>query len=738
MRKLFLLRGIPGCGKSTFLKQCLYDNPNHAGLVISADDVRLMFSPCVYPKDDFTHKSINPENDKQVWELIHKLVKERLEKGYTTIVDATHCNVNSIDYYKSFCSENSVDCCVVQFDVDLKTCKERNSQRPKHRRVPDSVLDRMYENMKIPVPNWCSTITTEQFECMLKFFVSNKNDVFKMNVYTDFMPLDYDKFNQIVVFGDIHGCYEPLKQFFEKYPINNETKYIFVGDYEDRGIQNKEVFEFLLSHKRDGNFLFLKGNHTQHTLAFADNKPVVSREFRERTAKQLEGIDKKELKKFCLRQGAFSYFCFCNQEFLITHGGVPTFPNSFTNEKELVNGVGKYEDSVIIDEMFRKQYPFVVTIHGHRNIQEVSLNDGMKTGAFNLEGQIEFGGYLRAIIISKGKNCPVITPVEIKNDVYRDINSNKDIIDQLKNSRFIRQKPLDDGIVSYSFTKECFYDKRWDNLTTKARGLFCRGENIVARSFEKFFNIGEKQSLEKIADTFVYPVSVYKKENGYLGIVSFDNDTNKLFVSSKSTNCGEYAEFFKDYLIKHKVYEKLEKFLKGSDLSLVFEVCTEKDPHIVKYDKDTIFLLEAFHNTFKQNTVDYDTLKIIADDIDVQVKHKSLVLDNKTDFLSFIYVLEGELGKKLFNTEGYVLEDTNHFRVKYKTWSYRFWKYVRNKGGKVSLKDDLKNFPLFEKEIKQIETVVNEGLDMKQFIVKNLIGSDVFSVIKFREYLDKN
>ena len=418
MKVLYLLRGVPGSGKSTLLKQFA---SVVEGYVISADQVRLMYSPTVYPKNQL-NKKINPENDQQVWDFIHQLVKERLLKGYTTIVDATHCNTKAIDYYKSFCGENDVRCIVVEFNVDKKECKLRNAFRPGYQSVPDKVIDRMFEQKKEPVPNWCESITAEEFKDILHKINNDE---------TDYESLDYNKFEEIVIFGDVHGCYEPIKEYFDNNPVSDNKKYIFVGDYEDRGIQNKEVFDFLLSHKRDGNFLFLRGNHTRHTLDFSQGNQIVSKEFKERTAKQLESFDKKELKKFCKRQGSFVYFTFRGQKFLVTHAGVPNIPNTFTNEYEMVNGVGGYQDSERIDEYFRVKHPDVFTVHGHRNLHEVPYNIGLCTGYFNLEGQVEFGKCLRVLVL-KDDGEGVLKPVclEIKNDVFRDVNSSEDIIDR--------------------------------------------------------------------------------------------------------------------------------------------------------------------------------------------------------------------------------------------------------------------------------------------------------------------
>jgi predicted MPP superfamily phosphohydrolase len=74
-------------------------------------------------------------------------------------------------------------------------------------------------------------------------------------------PFDAKEYEKVVIFGDIHGCYDPLKEYFDKNPFNENYNYIFCGDYLDRGPQNKEVLEFLISLKDKKNCVFLEGNH---------------------------------------------------------------------------------------------------------------------------------------------------------------------------------------------------------------------------------------------------------------------------------------------------------------------------------------------------------------------------------------------------------------------------------------------------------------------------------------------
>ena len=68
----------------------------------------------------------------------------------------------------------------------------------------------------------------------------------------------------IKIFGDVHGQYFDLFRLFEisGYPDGHQ-KYLFIGDYVDRGKQSIETICLLLAYKirYPNNFFMLRGNH---------------------------------------------------------------------------------------------------------------------------------------------------------------------------------------------------------------------------------------------------------------------------------------------------------------------------------------------------------------------------------------------------------------------------------------------------------------------------------------------
>ncbi|MEX0844024.1 MAG: metallophosphoesterase family protein [Balneolaceae bacterium] len=78
----------------------------------------------------------------------------------------------------------------------------------------------------------------------------------------------------IVAIGDIHGCAASnealLKKLNQKF--GHELKYVFLGDYTDRGPNSKKVIDQLIEFEKDHDCIFLRGNHDQMLLvAYEDN-----------------------------------------------------------------------------------------------------------------------------------------------------------------------------------------------------------------------------------------------------------------------------------------------------------------------------------------------------------------------------------------------------------------------------------------------------------------------------------
>lgn len=74
--------------------------------------------------------------------------------------------------------------------------------------------------------------------------------------------------------GDIHGCYDKLVGLVGQcmaYRPAETRRFIFIGDYVDRGPNSSEVIEFLinLQHEADISAVFLRGNHEQMLLEAA-------------------------------------------------------------------------------------------------------------------------------------------------------------------------------------------------------------------------------------------------------------------------------------------------------------------------------------------------------------------------------------------------------------------------------------------------------------------------------------
>ena len=68
--------------------------------------------------------------------------------------------------------------------------------------------------------------------------------------------------------GDIHGCYRALTTLVESMPFETDDRLITLGDYVDRGLQSREVIDWLIERQSSGRLTAaLQGNHDRMMLA---------------------------------------------------------------------------------------------------------------------------------------------------------------------------------------------------------------------------------------------------------------------------------------------------------------------------------------------------------------------------------------------------------------------------------------------------------------------------------------
>ncbi len=678
MRVLLLLRGAPGCGKSTWI-----DRNGLSLYALSADEIRMMMaSPSMQPDGSY---AISQANDKAVWNILFEILENRMRSGEFTVIDATNSKTSEMNRYKKLCDEYRYRMYIVDMtDIPIEVVKERNSKRDPMKVVPENVIERMY-----------SRFATQKIPAGITVLRPDELDRVSMK------KIDISQYRKVHIIGDIHGCYTALKEYMDNYgTYSEEDFYIFLGDYIDRGIENAQVVQFLSEFVSNRNTLLLEGNHERWLWKWANDAVAPSKEFELHTRQELEaaGIDKKQTRVLYRRLGQCAWFTYHGKEYFVSHAGISMIPDEdrlFTIAAEqMIKGVGAYNDVEAVEQAWDRLMPSnCFQVHGHRNTKELPVKASER--CFNLEGEVEFGGHLRAIQLLPDGTVDVI---EIKNDVFRvpeplveQENASEtniaDLILQMRaNKKNIREIHYG-NISSFNFTKAAFYDAAWDSMTTKARGLYLNipKAKVVARAYDKFFNINERQELDlkHLQFSLNFPVRAYVKENGFMGIAAWNEEDDSLFVTTKSSPNGDYAKWLREDMERIFGAEKMEKikeFSKDHNVSFVFEcVDMERDPHVIQYPESCIVLLDLVYNEIPFRKMSFEEMCQAADSIGIRHKEHAYTLYSWNEFFDWQNAIMEE--DYLYNgrhIEGFVLEDSTGYMLKRKLNYYNFWKFMRS------------------------------------------------------------
>ncbi|MEI0492288.1 RNA ligase [Brachyspira intermedia] len=704
MKVLILTVGPQGSGKSYTIKKANLDYYS-----VSSDNLRILYSG-VFP-DGYNGLEISEKDNAYIWNnLILSILENRFRLGQFTILDSTGLfNLNSIT---ELAKKYGYRIVAVLFDhLSIKECIENVRKRELGSNIPEEVIQDFFmrmKNFKLSGANIFKASDYESAETAL--LEACKWDSFYLN------ETEFEKYDNIKVIPDLHGEYDVFRKFLEKenYFQDKKTAYIFVGDLIDRGSKSKELLDYFLNNDIGNNVYFTEGNHDVNLNFFANDIKVTSQEFYKTTYKEIKKAFtitkqvkddssnileekilneselnnyKKKIRNFYKKFRLYYFFTFKGKKFFINHSGIDKMYEHIP--ASLLNGVvtygyseddDSYKSYIEVGNKFKNNHSDIIQIFGHRNVLQEELEDNLckiNDNAYCIENSVE---YREDLIILNLKDMSI--------ESYKNDREIENLFDKEKtDSELVRHKYYD-TVYSTNFSDRVFYKRLWNEQTIKARGLYRYNETneIAGRSYDKFFNYDEvkETKLKALQNNIKFPVSVYKKYNGYLFLVFLDKTRDELIFATKSS-IGTTMASWAESLLTEENKNFIKEYCKKNNTTFVFECIHLKDSaHPIVYDESFLILLDIIYNEESFRKLSYEELS--SKDITEQFKVKERIeifeapksSISKDEYNKYIeQMIHKYVDDFSIDYEGVVFEDANGFMVKVKCPFYIIKKALR-------------------------------------------------------------
>ena len=154
-KKLIILSGVPGAGKSTICEEMKKEYGEDC--VLSPDTIREMCGAIVYDETG-NPVCISQKLNKVVFEIYNKMLDVRMSTGAVTVLDATHVDARSMSTAKTLAEKYGYSVEVHRLECSLETLLKRNTQRG-YKNVPADVVRNMYQRFSNFVPaDWYTLV----------------------------------------------------------------------------------------------------------------------------------------------------------------------------------------------------------------------------------------------------------------------------------------------------------------------------------------------------------------------------------------------------------------------------------------------------------------------------------------------------------------------------------------------------------------------------------------------------
>jgi RNA ligase len=268
----------------------------------------------------------------------------------------------------------------------------------------------------------------------------------------------------------------------------------------------------------------------------------------------------------------------------------------------------------------------------------------------------------------------------------------------------------------YNYTRKAQYEKLWDNITKSCRGLVLDNQgNVIAKSFDKFFNLEEHSPQEIPNEEF----EVYEKLDGSLGILFWYQ--GKWILASKGSFTSTQSVKGKQILDEKYNVEPIPK-----GYSTLVEIIYPENRIVCDYGEDEVLVVLSMISNATGKELDYDSLLKINEETGLPViKKYDGIQDYKT--------LKSSISKE---REGYVIKFRSGLRVKIKGEDYvhlhklltefsnaHIWEYLKDKKDITTLLDSVPDE--FDSWVKN---AVKDLVDKYENILKDY--TEIFNELK--------
>jgi hypothetical protein len=201
-------------------------------------------------------------------------------------------------------------------------------------------------------------------------------------------------------------------------------------------------------------------------------------------------------------------------------------------------------------------------------------------------------------------------------------------------------------LAIFNYSRECQYNRNWDDITLNCRGLVLDTKgNVIAKPFPKFFNYEEHKPEDIPNESF----EVYEKMDGSLGII---------FHYEGEWHIATRGSFTSEQSIKGKeMLDKLSKTALIPGYTYLVEIIYPENRIVVDYgDEEKLIVLGAYNN---ETGKEVEVGEMVNEGWEVVMKYKTWGEDWET--------LKKEISK---DNEGYVIRFSGGMRMKVKGEEY--------------------------------------------------------------------